>query len=128
MSDIIQINSTATLEVQAKEEDGVTALNLSDIATPDADNLKIICNGPAGEIVVYDGAGTGGAPPVVFSTEGPNGDQTDGIFRVVTSPISPGNIGIEGPWMYQGYAKTDSGQEYWSPKFNFEAEDNLPEV
>jgi len=118
MSDVIQINATATLEVVALQEDGVSRLDLSTI-TPAADNLIIVANGPQGQILVFDGAGTGGSTaPVVFETDG-----SDGVFHVVTNP---GDITIEGPWMYQGYAKTPAGQEYRSPKLNFEAEDNLP--
>jgi hypothetical protein len=115
MSDVIQTSATATLEVQALEEDGVTPLDLSTI-TPGADNLKIVCNGPKGAVVLFTGVT---AAPVVFATDG-----SDGIFRVV---VDPTDLTVEGPWQYQGYAKKPTGEEYRSPKFNFEAEDNLPE-
>ncbi len=113
--DVIQIKATGTLEIEALQDDGVTVLDLSTIV-PDATNLKIVCNGPNGEIVLFDGAST---PPVVFATDG-----ADGIFRVI---ILPTDIIIEGPWQYQGFAKTPAGEEYRSAKFDFEAEDNLPE-
>ncbi len=115
MSDVIQVKATATIEVEALQEDGVTALDLSAI-TPTADNLKIIFNGPKGTVILTDGAST---PAVIFT-----GTGLDGKFRVV---LQPNTIVVEGPWQYQGYAKKPTGEEYWSEKFNFEAEDNLPE-
>ena len=114
MSDVIQTHSAATIEIEAFEEDGITALDLSSII-PDANNLWIVMNGPKGTVKFFTGAT---APPTELSTDG-----VDGKFRVT---LLPTDVVIEGPWQYQGFAKLGANDEFWSPKLNFEAEDNLP--